>query len=147
MNHLGRVFRAGTQRRSVPNFQKAVRISTGKLGKLHTMYASIYCPATTSTGCRPSRILRETRWIGTSGWGLPRGGPTTMTYCTEMAGAVGFRFRGPVARLGRTHGQFCQWANKADDTMPIEYEPSPRRRSLPLRQWRETGPGFLPDPV
>src|SRR5688572_8186887 len=36
-----RVFQAGTQRRSVPNFQKAVElVHTGKLGRLRTMHAS-----------------------------------------------------------------------------------------------------------
>ena len=40
-----RVFQAGTQRRSVPNFQKAVElVHAGKLGKLHTMHASVYIP-------------------------------------------------------------------------------------------------------
>ncbi len=40
-----RVFQAGTQRRSVANFQAAVRLAhSGKLGKLHTLYASVYVP-------------------------------------------------------------------------------------------------------
>jgi predicted dehydrogenase len=38
-----RVFQAGTQRRSVANFQAAVKLAhSGKLGKLHTVYASVY---------------------------------------------------------------------------------------------------------
>src|SRR5208283_6012426 len=37
-----RVFQAGTQRRSVANFQAAVRLAqSGKLGKIHTLFASI----------------------------------------------------------------------------------------------------------
>src|SRR5215469_11381388 len=40
-----RVFQAGTQRRSLANFQAAVRlVHSGKLGKLHTLYASVYTP-------------------------------------------------------------------------------------------------------
>src|SRR5947199_1804 len=40
-----RVFQAGTQRRSVANFQAAVRLAhSGKLGKLRTLYASVYTP-------------------------------------------------------------------------------------------------------
>src|SRR5207302_8833238 len=40
-----RVFQAGTQRRSVANFQAAVGLAHGgKLGKLHTLYASVYTP-------------------------------------------------------------------------------------------------------
>ena len=45
MKHTGRVFQAGTQRRSVANFQAAVQLAhSGKLGKLHTLYASVYTP-------------------------------------------------------------------------------------------------------
>jgi Oxidoreductase family, NAD-binding Rossmann fold len=38
MKKTGRIFQAGTQRRSVPNFQQAVKLAqTGKLGKLQTL--------------------------------------------------------------------------------------------------------------
>ena len=38
MQRTGRVFQAGTQRRSVPNFQQAVQLAhSGKLGKIHTL--------------------------------------------------------------------------------------------------------------
>jgi predicted dehydrogenase len=44
-SRTGRIFQAGTQRRSVPNFQTAVELThNGKLGKLHTLYASVYEP-------------------------------------------------------------------------------------------------------
>jgi Predicted dehydrogenases and related proteins len=50
MHREKRVFQAGTQRRSVPNFQKAVEmVHTGKLGKLHTMHASVYIPVLDNT--------------------------------------------------------------------------------------------------
>ena len=40
MNRYSRVFQAGTQRRSVGNFQFAVHLArSGKLGKLHTVHA------------------------------------------------------------------------------------------------------------
>ena len=40
MHQKKRVFQAGTQRRSVPNFQIAVELArSGKLGKVHTMHA------------------------------------------------------------------------------------------------------------
>ena len=45
MTRLGRVFQAGTQRRSIANFQFAVQLAqSGKLGKLHTLRASVYRP-------------------------------------------------------------------------------------------------------
>src|SRR5689334_21835688 len=43
MHDEQRVFQAGTQRRSVPNFQQAISLAhSGKLGKIHTLHASIY---------------------------------------------------------------------------------------------------------
>jgi len=43
MNRYGRVFQAGTQRRSVGNFQFAVHLAqSGKLGRIHSVHASIY---------------------------------------------------------------------------------------------------------
>ena len=40
IRRTGRVFQAGTQRRSLPNFAFAVELArTGKLGKIHTLYA------------------------------------------------------------------------------------------------------------
>ncbi len=45
MRRYARVFQAGTQRRSIGNFQSAIALArSGKLGKIHTMYASIYRP-------------------------------------------------------------------------------------------------------
>ena len=41
----GRVFQAGTQRRSQENFQYAVYLAqSGILGQLHTLHASVYVP-------------------------------------------------------------------------------------------------------
>src|SRR5258707_4965997 len=47
----GRVFQAGTQRRSLPNFAFAIDLARrGKLGKLHTLYAQPYGLKTTTSG-------------------------------------------------------------------------------------------------
>src|ERR1051326_5442681 len=46
IHRYGRVYQAGTQRRSVSNFQYAVHLAhSGKLGHLHTLHASVYVPA------------------------------------------------------------------------------------------------------
>jgi len=43
IRRTGRVFQAGTQRRSISNFIHAIEMAqTGKLGNLHTLHASIY---------------------------------------------------------------------------------------------------------
>ena len=45
MKRTGRIFQAGTQRRSVPQFQAAVEMARdGQLGKLQTLLASVYQP-------------------------------------------------------------------------------------------------------
>src|ERR1017187_2602781 len=51
----GRIFQAGTQRRSLPNFMFAIDLARrGKLGKLHTLYAHPAGLATVSSGWLPS---------------------------------------------------------------------------------------------
>ena len=43
IRRTGRVFQAGTQRRSISNFIHAIKLArTGQLGVLHTLHASIY---------------------------------------------------------------------------------------------------------
>ena len=97
-----RVFQAGTQRRSVANFQAAVQLAhSGKLGKLHTLYASVYTPrCSTTPGCRPSRRRRATWWTGTSGWGRRRGGRTTRPTCQGGGAATGTSTPAPGCSTG-----------------------------------------------
>jgi predicted dehydrogenase len=125
IKRTGRIFQAGTQRRSVPNFQLAVKLAqTGKLGKLHTLHASIYTPSIRSEWL-PSQptpkpdVVDWNLWLGTAPWR------------PYNAGYVGGDWRGywdfdSGARLldwGAHTLDLCQWANEADDTLPIEYEP------------------------
>ncbi len=76
----GRIFQAGTQRRTVSHYQQAVQIARdGKLGRLTKLVASVYTPDTITIGCRPNRPQIERSWIGTCGWGLRHGDLTTKT--------------------------------------------------------------------
>jgi predicted dehydrogenase len=74
MERTGRVFQAGTQRRSVPNFQQAVELAhTGKFGKIHTLYASVYKPAINNSWLPGEPTpLRDTvdwnLWLGPATW-------------------------------------------------------------------------------
>src|SRR5690348_13539216 len=74
MKRTGRVFQAGTQRRSVPNFQKAVELAhSGKLGKVHTLYASVYTPTLDNSWLpaepTPSRDVADWNlWLGPAPW-------------------------------------------------------------------------------
>ena len=129
MNRLGRVFQAGTQRRSVPNFQLAVELAHGgKLGKLHTLFASVYMPSN-DFGWLPAEpepprdVVDWDLWLGPTPWR-----PYNSRYVS--GGWRGFYDFESGARLldwGAHTIDLCQWANKADDTMPVEYEPSSTR--------------------
>jgi predicted dehydrogenase len=121
-----RVFQAGTQRRSVANFQAAVQLAhSGKLGKLHTLYASVYTPEVLtawlpSEPTPPRDEVDWDRWLGPAPWR-----PYNKKYV--QGGWRGYWDFDSGARLldwGAHTVDLCQWVNKADDTMPVEYEPS-----------------------
>ena len=74
IKRTGRVFQAGTQRRSVPNFVQAVQLAhSGKLGTLKTLYASVYTPSIESawlpTERTPTRdVVDWNLWLGPAPW-------------------------------------------------------------------------------
>ncbi|MEZ6055268.1 MAG: Gfo/Idh/MocA family oxidoreductase [Planctomycetaceae bacterium] len=127
MHKHQRVFQAGTQRRSVPNYQKAVElVHTGKLGKLHTMHASIYRPVLDNTWLpgeqtpRPE-VVDWNLWLGPAAWR-----PFNQQYVNgRWRGQWDFDSGAKLLDWGAHTVDLCQWANQADDTMPIEYEPTP----------------------
>ncbi len=121
-----RVFQAGTQRRSLANFQAAIRLAhSGKLGKVHTLYASVYTPGVQTAWLpaepAPARdVVDWDLWLGAAPWR-----PYNSAYV--KGGWRGYWDFDSGCRLldwGAHTVDLCQWANKADDTMPIEYEPS-----------------------
>ncbi len=126
MHREERVFQAGTQRRSVPNFQKAVELAhSGKLGKLHTLHASIYRPVLDNTWLpgepTPAKeIVDWNLWLGPAAWR-----PFNQKYANgRWRGQWDFDSGAKLLDWGAHTVDLCQWANKADDTMPIEYVPS-----------------------
>ena len=125
IQRTGRIFQAGTQRRSVPNFQQAVDlVHTGKLGKIHTLYASIYTPQILTEWLpgQPTpdpKVVDWNQWLGPAPWR-----PYNEKYVN--GGWRGYWDFDSGARLldwGAHTLDLCQWANRADDTMPVEYEP------------------------
>ena len=83
------------------------------------------CPCSTTPGCRPSRRRRGTWWTGTCGSARRRGGPSTSSTATaRWRGQWDFDSGARLLDWGAHTVDLCQWANKADDTMPIEYEPT-----------------------
>jgi predicted dehydrogenase len=127
MHREKRIFQAGTQRRSVPNFHKAVElVHSGKLGKLHTMHASVYWPLLDNTWLRaqstPARdVVDWNLWLGPAPWR-----PFNQAYVDgQWRGQWDFDSGARLLDWGAHTVDLCQWANKADNTMPIEYEPTP----------------------
>jgi predicted dehydrogenase len=121
-----RVFQAGTQRRSVANFQAAVRLAhEGKLGKLHTLYASVYTPGVQTAWLPaeptpPRDVVDWDLWLGPAPWR-----PYNKEYVQgKWRGYWDFDSGARLLDWGAHTVDLCQWANKADDTMPVEYEPS-----------------------
>lgn len=143
-----RVFQAGTQRRSVPNFQKAVElVHTGKLGKLHTMHASVYVPSLDNTWL-PSQALPPRNevdwnmWLGPAAWR-----PFNQAYCDgKWRGQWDFDSGARLLDWGAHTLDLCQWANQADDTMPIEYEPTDKNIICRYANGVKLVLDFLPEP-
>ena len=126
VRRYGRIFQAGTQRRSIGNFQKAVRLAqSGKLGKLHTLHASIYRPEVRHDWLpaepEPAREQVDWElWLGPAPWR-----PYNQAY---VAGGwrshYDFEAGARLLDWGAHTVDLCQWANQADDTVPVEYEPT-----------------------
>jgi predicted dehydrogenase len=121
-----RVFQAGTQRRSVANFQAAVKLAqSGKLGKLHTLYASVYTPSILtawlpSEPSPPRDVVDWDLWLGPAPWR-----PYNKAYVQgQWRGYWDFDSGARLLDWAAHTVDLCQWANGADDTLPVEYEPS-----------------------
>ncbi|MEM7392764.1 MAG: Gfo/Idh/MocA family oxidoreductase, partial [Verrucomicrobiota bacterium] len=120
----GRVFQAGTQRRSVDNFKVAVDLArNGRLGKLKSVYAGIlklqddlpWLPAEPE----PDKAeIDWDRWLGPAPWR-----PYNRLYCRgrwrlHHGLATGYK----LLEWGSHTIDLCQWAADADGTTPIEFE-------------------------
>ncbi len=126
---LGRIFQAGTQRRSVPNFVTAVELAqSGKLGRIHTIVASVYEPQLDNSWlpAEPSpdrEIVDWNLWLGPAPWR-----PYNKNYVAGgWRGYWDFDSGAKLLDWGAHTVDLCQWANQADKTMPLRFEPSDTR--------------------
>jgi predicted dehydrogenase len=144
----GRVFQAGTQRRSVLNFQKAVEIAqSGKLGKLQRLHASVYIP-TLDNAWLPSQVTPNKEqcdwnmWLGPAAWR-----PFNQKYVDGMwRGLWDFDSGARLLDWGAHTVDLCQWANRSDDTLPIEYQPNDNNIVCKYANGVELIIDFLPEP-
>ncbi len=120
-----RVFQAGTQRRNGANFQAAVHLAkSGKLGKIHTLVASVYTPSIETAWLPgeptpPRDVVDWDLWLGPAPW-------RQYNHAYVAGNWRGFWDFDSGARLldwGAHTVDLCQWAIGADETMPTEYEP------------------------
>ena len=127
IHRYGRVYQAGTQRRSVNNFQYAIHLAhSGKLGRLHTLHASVYVPQKNYNWLPgepepPGAECDWDLWLGPAPWR-----PYNRQYVSGgWRGHHDFEAAGNFPDWGAHTVDLCQWANQADHTMPIEYEATP----------------------
>ncbi|HWX20645.1 MAG TPA: Gfo/Idh/MocA family oxidoreductase [Candidatus Binatia bacterium] len=124
-----RVFQAGTQRRSLPNFAFAVDLARrGKLGKLRTLHAQPNGLKTTMSGWAKAETeppRDEVDWdlyLGPAAW-RPYNKALLDGFNFEKGGGL---VGGGCLEWGSHCVDLCQWANDADQTAPVEYEPKPK---------------------
>ena len=127
IERYGVVFQCGTQRRSVPRFAFAVELAqSGKLGELKTLYAEkspdwFEGHHTRTLPAQPQPPRDEVdwdMWLGPAMWR-----PYNVQYMARnfWGGHQDFA-GGPITEWGSHTVDFCQWANNADDTSPLQYE-------------------------
>ena len=127
MHRTGRVFQAGTQRRSLPNFMFAIDLARrGKLGKLHTVYAHPYGLATVSSGWEPEEPEPDKEQVD---WNLYLGPAAWRPYNHKLLDGFNFEKGGGLVgggclEWGSHCVDLCQMATDADGTAPVEYEPA-----------------------
>ena len=124
MQRYGRIYQAGTQRRSIGNFIFATDlVASGKLGKLKTVHANTLNPRT-SHDWRPAEPqppadeVDWNMWLGPCPWR-----PYNSAYV--RGGWRGFFdfHGGGILEWGAHTVDLCQWAAGKDHTTPVEYVP------------------------
>jgi len=118
-----RVFQAGTHRRSLPHFAYAVELArSGKLGPLQTLHA--YAGSKTKMSgwlpAEPEPSRKNLDWdmyLGPAAWRPYNRRHITSAF--EKGGIV----IGGCLEMGSHCVDLCQWANDADGTAAVEYEP------------------------
>ncbi|MEM9586090.1 MAG: Gfo/Idh/MocA family oxidoreductase [Planctomycetota bacterium] len=143
-----RVFQAGTQRRSVPNFQTAAKLAQdGTLGKLTRLDATVYLPKLDNTWlpAEPTPALEVcdwNMWLGPAPWR-----PYNKKYVQgRWRGQYDFDSGAKLLDWGAHTLDLCQWAAGADDTMPVEYIPGDENIVCKYENGLTLVLDFLPDP-
>lgn len=126
----GRIFQAGTQRRSLPNFVFAIELARqGKLGKLQTVYAHPAGLRAEMSGWLPAEPEPDKESVD---WDLYLGPAEWRPFNKRLldgfnfekgGGFMGAFGAGGCLEWGSHCVDLCQLAADADLTAPIDYEP------------------------
>lgn len=126
MRRYGRIYQAGTQRRSVANFIFAANLCReGKLGKLTAVHANTLHPGTKHNWLpaepEPSKDdVDWDLWLGPCPWR-----PYNQQY-VDGGWRDHFDFHGGgILEWGAHTVDLCNWAGVDDAKMPTRYEPTP----------------------
>jgi predicted dehydrogenase len=125
VRRFGRIYQAGTQRRNIANFVYVIEelVHGGKLGKLRSVHANTLDPKVTHNWLPaepepPKHEVDWDQWLGPCPWR-----PFNSQYIQgKWRGYFDFH-GGGILEWGSHTVDLCQWAAKADDTAPVEYEP------------------------
>jgi predicted dehydrogenase len=127
MRRYGRIYQAGTQRRSVANFIFATDLCrNGNLGKLTAVHANTLYPAThhnwLPAQSEPARDeIDWDLWLGPAPWR-----PYNRQYVDGGWRDVFDFHGGGILEWGAHTVDLCNWAGSGDRHMPVLYEPTPR---------------------
>ncbi len=90
----------------------------------------------------PRETVDWNLWLGPAAWR-----PFNQLYCDgKWRGQWDFDSGARLLDWGAHTVDLCQWANKADDTMPLEYEPSEKNIVCRYANGVKLIIDFLPDP-
>lgn len=123
VHRYGRVFQAGTQRRNVDHFRFAAELArSGRLGKIHTVHASIL-RLVPDLAWLPGEAEPDPAQMDWNGWlGPAPWRPFNKRYMEgRWRGHYDFHGGAGLPEWGTHTIDLCQWAANADDTMPVEF--------------------------
>ena len=118
-----RIYQGGMQRRNVDNFVFATELArSGKLGKLTELHAGIWLPKPAKADLPaqeqpPKEEIDWDAWVGPA----PAKAYNEDYLRQHWRGYKGFSAGWGLHDWASHTLNLCQWAAKADDTMPVEY--------------------------
>ena len=125
VRRYGTIYQCGTQRRSISRFRFAAELAqSGRLGQLKVLLAEKTNDRWVDTSFSeqpqpPREVLDWDMWLGPAAWR-----PYNEKYVQRGVWGNHRDFSGAEFTEWGSHTvDLCQWANRADDTSPVFYEP------------------------